>query len=285
MDSVTIIKNITLLDDCESQAAYWTAVGSNSVEDDSDAGDFQRGTQAIKITVAAGSAAGTNLAYSNYPSNLNISALDTICLWLKSSVTAAAGDLQIVLDNDASLTSVDKSIDLPALAANTWKRVALTGQTLSAINSLSSFGIKMVTDLGAFTLHIDDVIAGQSKDYDILSLRGFHKGESTSAWPILGVEPLLDGTLDKKVSRFRREVTVQFQAFDTEADLNWLQDAIDLYSSVRVINSDDEVEGVTGDEGFQSQWLGGFSQSIGATIQFSEKTPLWSTTRKPPSFA
>lgn len=283
MTTVDIIKNNTLLDDCESQASYWTAVGANAVADD--ATTYQRGTQSIRVTIALGTTAPSNIAYSNAPQNLDISANDTISFWMISDTTVAAADLALVLDNDAALTSVDKTINLPAFTANTWKRVVLSGQDLSALTSLSSFGIRMLVDVGAVVLRIDDVIVGDSKNYDVLSVRGFDKGESTGAWPILGIEPLLDGTLDKKVSRFRREVTIQFHAFDTEADLNWLQDAIDLYSSVRIVYTDDEVEGVTSDEGFQANWIGGFSETIGATIQFSEKSPIWSTTRKPPSFA
>jgi hypothetical protein len=78
-------------------------------------------------------------------------------------VNANAGDLQLLLDKDASCASPELTLNLPALTANTWKLCVLPyDRTTANINAIKSIGVKMVTDLGAFNLFVDDVRAEQA---------------------------------------------------------------------------------------------------------------------------
>jgi len=281
MDTINILKDVTTVDGATDD--NWTDGSNTTITYDTT--DYMKGTGSLLLTVAAGAGASEILGYRNYTA-IDLSGVDTVVLWLRSSISLSAADIEFRMSETSALGGTPLEMEIPALTAGVWTRVELTipGAT-TARDAILSVGIFQNVDSGAFTLNVDDIVAGNVGTYNILSLLGFHKGESTSRYPELDDVTLLDGSISRRVSRFRRNVVVRFHAFDTEAEMNWLQDALDLNASVRLLHSNDEVEGVPMTDGFTGEWIGGFSETIGATVYFREKEAQWSQTRKPPSFA
>jgi hypothetical protein len=88
---------------------------------------------------------------------LDLSGRKEISLWIKSSITINANDLQLLLDNTAKCVSPLETLNIPALVANTWTKIALTLANPGSDTAIISVGVKMVVDKGAFDLFIDDV--------------------------------------------------------------------------------------------------------------------------------
>lgn len=90
----------------------------------------------------------SNWGVTASPANL------TVGMFLKSSVNTASGDLSWQDDDSANLASPLDTIALPALTANTW---TYTSATLGATSrtSISSYGFRYTTDLGAATVKAD----------------------------------------------------------------------------------------------------------------------------------
>ena len=140
----------------------WDELTDTDVTATLDTTNYQEGSGALKLVVAANCGAGDILATDDITS-LDISDCDQIVLWVHSTTALDAGDLQVLLDNTASCASPAESLDIPATTANIWTR-----HTISLANPLSdtaiiSVGIKMVTDKGAFTVRVDDIRAEVSK--------------------------------------------------------------------------------------------------------------------------
>ena len=132
--------------------------------------DFRQGGGSVKFTIAAGLAATDVIAYTAI-SELDLSGCTHVEFWAKSSVAAAAGDFQLLLDDTAALASAVESLNFPALTADTWTycRVALANPELDG--AIISIGIKDITDLGAQHLWIDGIqgVNDQDATWSILS--------------------------------------------------------------------------------------------------------------------
>lgn len=281
MDTITFGKDVTVVEDCEDA---WTA-GAN-VTASLEATIYQRGSGSAKFIVDAAAAAGAVLCYEDFTA-VDLTGKDSIAFWIYSTKALAAGELDFMLDNTSACVSPLESIDIPVTAINTWTRHVITIATPSALTAVISCGVKMVTDIGAFTFYIDDVIAFDSKSFNVLAVKGLTKSHSREAWPNIDTV-LLDGTLDKKVSRYGRLVTVSlYPIISTEADVTWLMDALTLYPSMRIITSDrlEECDGVHQLQSTEMDWSQGVDWAPVITIPFREKTPIWSATRKPPSWS
>lgn len=157
------------LHSCETA---WSESVDSDVTAVADDEDFRRGAAALKLTVAAGASANDLLATSAITS-ADLSRYDYIEFWAKSTVAAAAADLQLLLDNTASCVSPLESLSLPALTADAWKycRVALANPELDT--AIISVGLKYVTDLGACVLWLDDIkaVADRSAQWERLDRR------------------------------------------------------------------------------------------------------------------
>lgn len=143
-----------LVEDCED---VWNGIDNGNVTDGVDAVDFKVGTKSVQLGVQGGCAANELLSCEDISKDLT--AYDILYLWVKSTIATIAGDLQIQLDEHADCISPLKSLNIPALTPATWTRVALPLGDASGLGSLISIGLFQVTDLGAFTINIDDVRA------------------------------------------------------------------------------------------------------------------------------
>jgi hypothetical protein len=142
-----------VIEDCEDA---WDELVDADVTESADAVDFKTGTASAKFVVAAGCGAGDIIATEAFVSK-DMSGDDSLKLWVKSSVALDAGDLQILLDDTAECASPLKELDIPAVAADTWTEVDIDLGDASGLTAVISIGVKMIVDVGAFNLWIDDV--------------------------------------------------------------------------------------------------------------------------------
>ena len=133
-------------------------VASANVTDASDTDDRKSGTDSVELVIAAGFTTGL-VAYANTASTIDLTSPKhyAVRLWIKSTVTLAAGVLQLVIDDDPNCASPLESIDIPALTANTWIQPVLDIADPSAVtlNSIDCVGITAVSDPGTPTINVD----------------------------------------------------------------------------------------------------------------------------------
>lgn len=142
----------TVIEDCEDVWVQGTVATTVSAETGGKVGTyFVRGT-----TVSLG--ATTLMMYEDISSK-DISAYDAIYCWLRSSVTTAAGDLRILIDEQTGAAAPEENLLVPALTAATWRRCLMPMTTPSALNAVLSVGLYQQTDLADGTFDIDDVEA------------------------------------------------------------------------------------------------------------------------------
>ena len=130
----------TVVSDCETA---WTAGSDVTVSLDS--GDKKVGTYSNKFVVVDAFTAGT-VAYIAFP---NLSTYDGVKLWIKCSIDTAAANLQLKFLSAPTL-------DIPALSAGVWTRVYLKFPATGPAGG--NFMYLLSTDIGACTIHIDDII-------------------------------------------------------------------------------------------------------------------------------
>jgi len=141
-----------VVQDCEDKTD-WTASASITVTDDTT--NRVVGTNALKIAVAAAFTTGI-ACYDDFVAD-DLTDYDYLHLWILSSVTAAAGDIQILLDNTAGCVSPLETIDMPALVAGTLTEVEVAIGTPADLGAVISVAVNIATDLGAMNIYVDDI--------------------------------------------------------------------------------------------------------------------------------
>ncbi|GAJ07978.1 unnamed protein product, partial [marine sediment metagenome] len=82
-----------------------------------------------------------------------------ITLWIRSNTVTASGDLQLLLDDHEDCASPLETLNLPALAEDTWAAVTLTLADPSLLGSIISVGLKQTVDLGICIIYLDAIKA------------------------------------------------------------------------------------------------------------------------------
>ncbi len=113
------------------------------------------GTYSAKIVIGADFTTGL-AAYRDFAAK-NLSTRTHLHFYIKSNVAVAAGDLQILLDDTSGCVSPLESIDIPALEADVEKEINIALDDASLCTAIISVGLKVVTDLGAMTVYIDQI--------------------------------------------------------------------------------------------------------------------------------
>jgi len=154
-----------LIEDCEDA---WDEQAVAGVTSEADTGDKMVGSASAKLTMTDGAAAGVLASEVVSLVGNDLDNYNRINLWVKSSIDVAADQLQILLDDTANCASPVATINLPALTANTWTLLTLTTD-FSGCTALTiiSVGVKQVSDLGAFTLWLDEIRAVYSFTYSL----------------------------------------------------------------------------------------------------------------------
>ena len=143
----------TVLDDT---AVMWAP--QTDVTGATDTSDRKSGVDSAEFTIAAGFTSGL-IAYTNTASTIDLTSPKhyAVRLWIKSSLTLAAGVLQLVIDDDQGCSTALESIDIPALTANTWTQPVLdiADPTAATLNSIDCVGITATSDPGTPTINVD----------------------------------------------------------------------------------------------------------------------------------
>ena len=150
-DEFDLLTENTVVEDCED---VWVA--SANVTCAVDGADYKIGTYSVKLTIADAFTTGL-IAYEDF-SSADLTDYDTIRFWFKSSVTLAAGAVQILLDDTSGCVSPKETLDLPAITADTWTYVSIALDDPTQLSAIISVGLNAVTDPGDGTIfRIDDV--------------------------------------------------------------------------------------------------------------------------------
>ena len=141
-----------VLEDCEDA---WNEDVPSGITVLVDAVDKKVGLNSVELTIADGASAGAILSEAISPA-ISLLGYTHIEFWIKSSVNTAAGNFQILLDNDAKCVSPLETLNVPALTAGSWTHVRLTLANPGLDISIASIGIKYAEDIGACVVNIDD---------------------------------------------------------------------------------------------------------------------------------
>jgi len=141
-----------VIDDCED--AWDEDVPANFTVS-LDTTDKVVGTSSVKVDIAAAAAAGAILCEVVAPGTA-LPKFTHLEFWIKSSVATAAGDLQILLDDNAKCVSPLETLNVPALVADKWTHVRVALLTPQLDDAIISLGLKYTVDIGACTIHLDD---------------------------------------------------------------------------------------------------------------------------------
>ena len=171
----------------------WDEVADGDVTETADTTDYKVGTASNKFVCAAGLANG-DIIGSDAITSLDLTACNAVMFWAKCTATTVAGDLQLLLDEDASCAS-PLALDIPVLTANTW-RYCKVAATLTDYNATISVGVKLTAnDPGAFTIWLDAIegaktivgIKSWKLDYvfDVQDVTGFDSGGARVYVPTL----------------------------------------------------------------------------------------------------
>lgn len=147
----TSIEQRVVLEDCENA---WTA--TTNVTAGTDGTTKKIGTYSAKFIVADAFTTGL-IGYKNITS---VSCINhhSIAFYVRSSVTVAAGDLQLVLDDTPACASPIETINIGAITANNWIRVAVRLTNPSLLSAVVSVGIKTNVDLGSGAIiYVDQI--------------------------------------------------------------------------------------------------------------------------------
>jgi hypothetical protein len=124
-----------------------------------DTEDHRQGAQSLKIDIADGASAGEFITDSI--TSVDISKYDYIEMWVKSTVATSSGNLKLHLDNGTVTADGNdlESLNIPALAADTWTFVRMALSKPESDTAIVSIGLEYDSDLGACTVWVDDIAA------------------------------------------------------------------------------------------------------------------------------
>lgn len=143
-----------LIDNCD---VNW-ANGTHGVAE-LDTDDKKEGNASVKIT-GTSVVAGDILATHDFTS-MDLTSQKRVKMWIKSSKTTAAGDLQLLIDETAACggSPCEEEINIPILTADTWTLVELALAAPADLNAVISVGIKYAANAQNSVIHVDKIKA------------------------------------------------------------------------------------------------------------------------------
>lgn len=175
------------LDNCDSA---WTASTNVTC---STSTDRKQGTNSATAVVASGFTTG-KIAYKA-TGTLDLSAYEQVSLWFKTSVSVAPGVLELRLCSDTTGTTAVHTVPLPVTSAQ-WTGtnwfVVLKDFATPLNNAIQSIALYAVSDPGALTITLDNIIAcqaaGATNCLTHLSLVGKNSGGEPEWYPLLSID-------------------------------------------------------------------------------------------------
>ncbi|MFC2027367.1 hypothetical protein ACFLU3_01635, partial [Chloroflexota bacterium] len=141
------------LDDCDDTWSSGTATTSI------DSADYREPPRSAKFALGAGYTANSIVGTESF-TNTDLTIVNKISVWAKSSASRTAGDLQLRLYDGGTGGTLAATLDFPALATNTWKKCALTISDPSATGMSGVDTVALYTttaSAASTTIHLDDL--------------------------------------------------------------------------------------------------------------------------------
>ena len=154
--------------------AAWTA--SAEVTATASTTDKKEGTGSSGLNITAGFTTGL-AAYEDLSAPIDLSSIDSIQLWVKSSTTTSLGDIELVLDDTAACGTTLEAIDLPALTLNTWKKATIGITDNSDMTAIKCVGLNVAVDNAAQTVNLDHVFGVGQATSIVITLTNALQGE------------------------------------------------------------------------------------------------------------
>lgn len=215
MASIELRYENAIIDDCEDA---WNEFVHGSVTATADTAVKKVGVYSAKfVCLSAGLDPDEIIATEVIPST-NLTDMIGVVFWARSTLALSAGDLEFMLDNTAACASPQESIDIPALAADTWTQCFLPFVTPANLTAVISIGLLQKTDLANFTFYIDDIRSYNSKTFaNALAIRGSDDFDQLGTWPA-SFEVGMDGSSYDAATSFFRMVTIDLGVVQTKSD-------------------------------------------------------------------
>ena len=132
----------------------WTA--SANVTSTRDTAVKLRGTYSAKHVIATDFTTGL-VSYYNTAST-DCTAATALHFWVYSTVALAAGVLRVGISETTAMGGTPTYFIIPAITASTWTPYCVAG-TFTDLNAIISVGLNAVSDPGACTVYLDDIVA------------------------------------------------------------------------------------------------------------------------------
>lgn len=148
--------NQVIVENCDEA---WDEQDIDNVVSDINATDNKEGEACVKISINA--TFTTGLAATKAIPAIDLEDYTYLTFAIRSTKATDAGDLEIVIDEDAECASPSENLDVPALTADTWTLCSVSFAGAGATRDvIISVGLNVHTDLNdAYTVEIDDVRA------------------------------------------------------------------------------------------------------------------------------
>ncbi len=169
-----LAQTATEIDDADD---VWAAAANVTAATDTT--DKKEGAASVELTIAAAFATGLVASEDLSAAPVDLSSHYTVRFWIKSSGALAANTLQLLLDNDSNTcASPEETLNIPALAANTWTRVHLKLTNPAGLDGVDCVGLNAAVDPNAVVVNIDNVEAPGEVDQVVLVVGNSLDGEA-----------------------------------------------------------------------------------------------------------
>ena len=152
----------------------WTAL--SNVTSTADGTDKKEGSFSADLSINSTATTGL-IAYEDLSATVDLSSVDSIQLWVKSSVAMDANDLQLSLDDTANCGSTLEDINLPVLVANTWKLATVAISDNSDMTAIKCVALTVAVDNGAQVVNLAEIHGRGQASSLVLTLTNALGGE------------------------------------------------------------------------------------------------------------
>ncbi len=200
--------------------------------------DKKQGSGAALVTIGASFTTGL-AAYENQSPAIDLSSTDSFDVWVKSDIATSAGDIELILSETNGCTGTTTTMNLPALAAGTWK-LATVGITDSFNrDAILCVGLNVATDNGAQVVTLDKVLGRGQATSIVLILANAVEGE-----PIDLTEPSdSDGDgLSDTINKKHKLITTYSDSKQLVGDVYWTSNFVGVSDDDEILEVGEKAE-------------------------------------------
>ena len=192
--------------------------------------DKKAGEASVKLVIDATFTTGL-AAYENMSPAVDLSSTDSYQIWVKSSIATDKGDIELLLSGTSGCTGTTTTMDLPALAADTWKLATMGVIDTFDRDATKCVGLNVAVDNAEQTVFLDKIFGRGQATSIILTLANAVEGE-----PIDLTEPSdSDGDgLSDSIDRKHKMIITYTDAKQLVSDMYWSTSFIG-------VNDDDDI--------------------------------------------